>query len=114
MNRRLPFAAMAIALSLSATTPSVYAAPLFGRHADAPQATAKVKTVGFLIRNDSANALTLQAGEKQMMLHAGETASLKLPVGTQVVTIGATSHLAAGAVITTVNDELKGNTLVIS
>ena len=70
--------------------------------------------IGFQVRNDSGQTVTLEAGEKKVTLGAGETAAMKLPEGAQLLTVSGTPHLQAGAVVTTVTGDLKGSTLSIS
>ncbi len=113
MNRRILSAAMAMSLSVFAAQ-TVWAAPpsLFGHTAS--DKAAQPKPISFNMRNDSATALTIQAGDQQMTIAAGQTTALKLQQGTQITVVNATARLAAGSVLATVTSALQGNTLAVS
>ena len=105
---------MVLSLSLLAS-PAIHAASLFRHDAgSASTAAAKGKMISFHIRNASATALVLKAGDQQITIAPGETATVKAANGTPVTSVNDTAHFAAGSVVTTVSDSLKGNTLAIS
>ena len=110
MTRRILTSAMVLSMSLF-TVGISSAAPVV--HTYAP-VDAKVKMISFSIRNDSAAPLTIKGGDQQMTIAPGKTAALKLQRGSSVTTVNETSHLPAGAVLTTVTDELQGNTVAVS
>ena len=120
MNRRIPVAAMALLLSVSAS--QAFAQAFVSATATGPNTTtattamplAKGKQISFHLRNDSAAAIVIQAGDQQITIAAGKSVSLKLATGTQVTTTTGTAHVAAGGVLTTVDSNLSGNTLVVS
>ena len=117
MNRR--FVAPVLALALSACfAGNIYAAgPKDGTRttvSTTSNTSAKGKVVSFHLRNDSGSALTLQVGDQQMTVEAGKTADIKVPEGTQIITVNATGRIAAGGVVTTVSKVLSGNTLAVS
>lgn len=119
MNRRIPAAAMALLLSVSAS--QAFAQAFASATATGPNTTtatamplAKGKQISFHLRNDSAAAIIIQAGDQQITIAAGKSVSLKLATGTQVTTTTGTAHVAAGGVLTTVDSNLSGNTLVVS
>ena len=113
MNRRILTAAMAMSLSLCAAQ-TVCAAPLFALSPTASDKPVKVKTISFNLRNDSGMILTVQIGTQQITVQPGKSTALKLPEGTQITSVTATAHVAAGSVLTTVNSNLNGNTLAVS
>ncbi len=92
-----------MALSLSfMTASSAYASP-----------AAKPKTVSFEVRNDSADSVTIQAGDQQYILAPGKESKVKMAQGTQLKAVNATGTHQAGDVLVTVDSSLGGNTLVI-
>lgn len=118
MNRRIVTAAMALSMSVFASQAFAQA---FAPAATGPNATntstmpaAKGKQISFHLRNDSAAAITIQAGDQQMTIAAGKSVNLKLAAGTVVTTTSGTAHVAAGGTLATVDSNLSGNTLVIS
>lgn len=114
MTRRILFSTSAMVLSLSlASTPFLHAAPAPRAH-DATGTPAKLKLIKFNIRNDSSVPLQLKAGDQQMTIAPGQTASVKLQLGLQVTTVSDTAKLPSGSVLTTVSDSLQGNTLAVS
>ena len=113
MNRKIVAIAMAISLSPLAAQP-LFAAPVAASAKHTADKSAKVKTVSFNLRNDSAASVTIQAGDQQFTVEPGKTASMKLAVGVQVIAVNGTNHIAAGSVVTQVNSTLQGNTLAIS
>ena len=114
MKHRFASAVMAMSLSFGAV-PAMLAAPLAAPAAHNDNGRpAKVKTISFQLKNSGSSVLTVQAGTQQYTIQPGQTADLKVPTGTQVTAITATAHVAAGGVITTVDESLKGNTLNVS
>ena len=120
MNRRIVTAAMAISMSVFASQALAQAfAPAATTGPNATSTTTSMpaahgKQISFHLRNDSAAAVTIQAGDQQMTVAAGKSISLKLATGTVVTTTSGTAHVAAGGVLATVDSNLSGNTLVIS
>lgn len=114
MIRRILPSAMVLSLSLLAS-PALHAATL-PSHDATPNAAvaAKGKLISFHIRNASASALVLKAGDQQITIAPGQTATMKLVNGTPVTSVNDTAHFAAGAVVTTVTEYLQGNTLAVS
>ncbi len=113
MNRRIITAAMAMSLSVFAAQ-GVFAAPPAPHSPSSSDKPVKVKTVSFTVRNDSAMTQTVKAGDQQFTIEPGKSATVKFPAGTQLTTVNGTTRIAAGSVLTTVTNELGGNTLVIS
>ncbi len=113
MTRRILTFAMALSLSLFASGSLLALPPTPSLHST-DSAPAKMKLISFSIRNDSAAALTLKAGEQQMTIAPGQKMAVKLEKGCQVTTVNGTTHLHAGDVLTTVTDYLQGNTLAVS
>jgi hypothetical protein len=111
MNRRSVFGVMLMAASL-VSAQAVYAAPTT-IHTPVNAIFAKVKLVKFTLRNDTAAPLKLKAGDNEMTLMPGKTLDLKLASGQQIVAVEASASYAAGAVITTVSDQLDGSTLAL-
>jgi hypothetical protein len=72
---------------------------------------AKSKTVKFELRNTSASSMELRAGEKIITLEAGKTVTVKLPLGTRILTNAATDKHPAGTLIVEVNSSLDGVTI---
>ncbi len=119
MNRRIITAAMALSMSLFAS--QAFAQAFSGTPATGPNATntttvpaMKGKQISFHLRNDSASAVTIQAGDQQITVAPGKSVNMKLATGTQVTTTSGTAHVAAGGILATVDSNLSGNTLVIS
>ncbi len=73
----------------------------------------KTKMVAFNLRNDSATALKLKAGDSVMTIDAGKTMAVKLPAGTSITTEEATASHPAGAVIAQVSGDLSGVTISV-
>ncbi len=111
MNRRILSTAVLVASSL-VSTQAVHAAPLT-LPSTVHAMFAKTKLVSFSLRNDSAAPLKIMAGDSAMTIDAGKTLAMKLPAGTSVTAVEATSTLSAGAVITQVTGELSGATIAI-
>lgn len=119
MNRRIVTAAMALSMSVFASQAFAQAfssAPATGPNTSTATSmpAAKGKQISFHVRNDSAAAITIQAGDQQMTIAAGKSINLKLAAGTVVTTTSGTAHVAAGGTLATVDSNLSGNTLVIS
>ena len=113
MRHRIVVAAMASVLSLSVAG-SLQAAPFAPfHHATGDKSTAS-KMISFHIRNDSQATLVLKAGEQQISIEPGKTASMKLPDGAEIVNVSGTTKQAAGSVLTKVDGALQGNTLAVS
>ena len=116
MNHRIVTSTLALALTFGITSAS-NAAVLSGPGSPTTTATnthTKVKLVSFNMRNDSASALVIQVGERQMTIEPGKTSALKVQEGTQIVAVNATGHISAGAVLATVNKDLSGNTIAVN
>ena len=113
MKHRIVTTAVMLSLSVFAVQP-LCAAPLAAAAHSETSKPVKVKTINFHLRNDSQSPLTIQAGDQQMTIAPGKSAMLKLQEGTQVTTVNATAHVAAGAVLTMVTAQLDGNTLAVS
>ena len=113
MKLRTVSATMAATLCLF-TAPTLLAAPFLSRSNPATVQTAKVQMVSFQIRNSSGEVLTVAAGPTQFTLQRGETRTVKLPAGQNLVSQSATAHYGAGAVMATVDKILGGNTLVFN
>ena len=94
-------------------SPSLLAAPFFGHVNPDSLLAAKVHLISFQVRNEAREAMTFRAGEQSFTLKAGQTLSMKLPLGTSLMATIATAHYPAGAVLATVGQELQGNTLVL-
>ncbi len=119
MNRRIVTAAMALSMSVFASQAFAQAfasAPATGPNTSTTTAVPAVKgkQISFHLRNDSAAAVTIQAGDQQMTVAPGKSINLKLAAGTVVTTTSGTTHVAAGGTLATVDSNLSGNTLVIS
>jgi len=117
MNRTFVNSALALALTFCVTSASYAAAPAApGAKTTTVSGTtqAKAKLISFHVRNDSATALVLQAGEQQITIEPGKTSNMSLQEGVQIVAVNAAGHLAAGSVLTTVSKDLNGNTLAIN
>ncbi len=113
MKHQFVVSAMAVALSLSAAG-SLQAAPLLATPHAVNDKQPSAKLVSFQMRNDSANAFTIKAGEQpEMTLQPGKSVALKVAEGVQVVAVNGTSNLAAGSVVTMVTKQLQGNTLAV-
>ena len=111
MNRRILSAAVLVVSSL-VSAQAIHAAPLT-LPSSVHAMFAKSKLVSFSLRNDSAAALKIMAGDSPMTIEAGKTLAVKLPAGSKVTAAEATSTLTAGAVITQVTGELSGATIAI-
>ena len=111
MNRRSGVGVMVMAASL-VSAQAMYAAPA-AVHAPVNAIFAKVKFVKFTLRNDSAAPLKLKAGDTEVTLQPGKTVDVKLTEGQQIVAVETSPNYAAGAVITTVSDQLNGTTLAL-
>ena len=112
MTRRILTAAMAVALSVVAPR-VVVAQPTSGATSSQTAKPAKAKLIKFQLRNDSGAPLTVQAGDVQQTVNAGQTVSFKVQEGLQMIAVSGTPHVAAGGVLTTVTSELDGNTLAV-
>ena len=113
MHRRILTFAMALSLSPFAAQ-TLWAAPVSASPRTASDRPIKVKSTRFNMRNDSAAALTIKAGEQEFTIEPGKTTALKLENGVQVTAVNGTPHISAGSVIVTVNSTLDGNTLAVS
>lgn len=118
MIRSALVSTMALALSL-ATAPAGFAAAPPNTSVATPVVAAqakpaKIKQIGFDVRNDSTTPLTLQAGAEQISVKPGETRHLRIGTGTVLTNVVATPHYAAGLMVTTVTSALSGTTLVLS
>ncbi len=106
--------AIAVAVAGLSATSNLYAAT---RAADTPTLTyvgfAKTKTIKLSIRNDSSAAMELKVGEDVVTLEAGKTVTLKLPLGTRVVTNAATPTHQVGALVAQASSEMNGTTVAI-
>ena len=71
-----------------------------------PAAHAGEKKIKFDVRNDTGAQLDLKVGDKAESLKPGQVISVKLPVGTRIVTNTATEHHQVGDVITVVSDSI--------
>ena len=111
MNRR-SVVAFTLAVASVFTTGAVQASPL-SMHAPMQAMFGKTKMVKLSIRNDSAQAVTLKAGEDLVTIEAGKTKSLQLPVGTRIVTEVATPSHEAGTLVAQVAKDLEGATLAL-
>jgi hypothetical protein len=106
--------AIAVAVAgLSAST-NIYAA---AKAADTPSLAyvgfAKTKTIKLSLRNDSSASMELKVGDDVVTLDAGKTVTLKLPLGTRVVTNAATPTHQAGTLVAQASSELNGTTVAI-
>ena len=110
MKQRILAATIALSFSMLAL-PRLVAAPVTGTPSTA---TAKVKMVKFSVRNDSRSPVTLEGGGQQFVLQPGQSTNVKLPAGTQMTTVNETAHLAAGAIVATVETSLGGNTILVN
>ena len=111
MNRRSVVGVIVMAASL-VSAQAMYAAPA-AIHAPVNAIFAKGKFVKFTLRNDSAAPLKLKAGDTELTLLPGKPVDVKLTEGQQIVAVEASPNYAAGAVITTVSDQLNGTTLAL-
>ena len=107
---------MALSLSFITVSPAL-ASPVHGLNVPIQAFvgnTAKVKTVSFTVRNNTASSVTIQAGDQQYTLAPGKESKVKVAQGTQLTTVSATGAHAAGDVPGTADSTLGGNTLVIN
>ena len=119
MNRRIATSVLALSVTFCMTAVSQTAsfAPRGTTTTVTTPGTApkgKVKMVSFSLRNGSKSPLQLQIGDQQITVAAGQTASLKVQQGIQIVSMSATTQVAAGSVVGTVDNTLQGNTLVVN
>ena len=71
------------------------------------------KTITLNFRNDSGEVVELRAGEKVMTLEPGKTATLRLPLGSQVCLNKATSKHAVGYVVANADSYLDQTTIAL-
>ncbi len=110
MKLRIPLAMVAMLYLVG--TPTLFAAPFLNRTAPSMPKQIKPHMISFRLRNDSADAITLKAGDQEITLRARETRELKLPLGASLIAENTTAHYAAGVQMATVNETLRGNTLI--
>jgi hypothetical protein len=70
------------------------------------------KKVKFNLQNNTGVPLELQLGDRVATLKDGEVMSVKLPVGTRIITNTATEHHPIGSVVTVVSGILSSNSTV--
>ena len=112
MTHRILAASMALSVSLI-TAPALMAAPVSGLHVPIHAKLDKVKTISFQVRNDSTEAILVQAGDQQLTIQPGKASSLKTASGTQLISVNATATHTAGEVIAVAGANLSGATVVI-
>lgn len=94
------------------STPGLFAAPLLNRTNPLAGQSAKVHKIAFQLRNDTGAAMTVQAGERSLLLSPGQTIGVKLPAGQSLTAGQGTSHYVEGEVLAVVGGNLAGNVLV--
>lgn len=108
--RMIPATMVATVCLLSA--PGLLAAPFLNRTNPLAVQSATIHRISFQLRNDTGAAMTVQAGERSLVLSPGQTLEVKLPAGQPLVAAQATVHYAAGEVLAVVGANLAGNVLV--
>ena len=111
MKMRMNPAAMVATVCLLAA-PGLLAAPLLTRTNPKTVQSAKVNRIAFQLRNDSGAEMTVQAGERSLVLSPGKTLAVKLPTGQSLTAAQATGHYAEGEILAVVSSNLSGNVLV--
>jgi hypothetical protein len=112
MKARVVLTAMA-ATAVLCTSPVVYAAPAVGLRVPVQAIFSHTKLVNLNLRNDSATAVKVKAGDQRVTVEPGKTVSLKLEPGTQVVAEEATTKYAAGTVLTVATPGLSNAVVVL-
>jgi hypothetical protein len=100
------------------TSEAMFAAPV----QPAPKATVTTghavytnpRLVKFNVSNGTAATLTMKAGETEMTMAPGSRISVKLAVGTPIVSENASGRFVAGSVVSVVSDSFSGATLHIN
>ena len=112
MKNRILVSAMAAAAFLC-TSQAVLAAPSASLHLPVRAKFGATKMIKFSVRNDSANPVKFKAGDQEMTIAPGKTASMKLAEGVSLIAEETTPSFAAGAVLAVASSELSGATVVI-
>jgi hypothetical protein len=113
MNRRLVVSTFALVASVLATS-SAFAAPLAihtPMHAAFTASTPNVQIVKINLRNDSAEPITLNAGDTQVTLAPGKVTAVRVAVGTRLTAKGTSTQYTAGTLIAVVDAHLNHATL---
>ena len=93
---------------------SMYAAPFTALHSPVHAKMGKQKDmVKFSLRNDSKEPLSVKAGSQELTLEPGKPVDVSLKVGETVTVAKATASFQEGAVLATVNNDLKGTTIAL-
>jgi hypothetical protein len=93
---------------------SVYAAPLTALHVPVHAKMGKDKQmVSFHLRNDSKQPIVVKAGSQQMTLEPGKPVDVTLKIGETITIAKATEKFSEGAVLATVNSDLKDTTIAL-
>jgi hypothetical protein len=111
MNRRIFAATFAMVASVFAT--SAIASPL-AVHTPTTNAAfspSRDRMVTVNLRNDSAEPITLNAGDNSVTLAPGKITPVRVAVGTRLTADNTTPHYAAGTLIVVVDANLDKATL---
>jgi hypothetical protein len=111
MNRRSVVTAMVLGASLLASE-AMYAAPV-ARYSPMHAMYSREKLVKFNLRNATDAPIKVKAGDLEVTLPPGKDVPMKLPVGTKVVVLEASTHYTPGSVVTDVYADLSDSTLVL-
>jgi len=96
-----------------AMSSAMYAAPT-AIHLPVHAIFSKQKMVSFNVQNATKEPIKVKVGETQMTLLPGVSTALKLAPGVQILAAEASSHYAAGSVITVVTTSLSDTTVVLN
>lgn len=94
---------------------SVYAAPLTALRVpvNAKLFGKDKQMVSFHLRNDSKEPLYVKAGSQELTLEPGKPVDVTLKIGETVTVAKATPSFAEGAILATVNPDLRDTTLAL-
>src|ERR1700676_5178927 len=111
LSRRLLITASMVAAGIC-SSPTVHASILKPTHT--MFSSSKAKTISLTLRNDTGAPIELRAGDTVMKLESGEKMSVKLPVGTRILTATETHKLKPGELVVEVSSDLNGGTDLIN
>ena len=113
LSRRLLITASMVAV-YTCSSPTVHASILKPTHTMFSGSNSKAKTISLTLRNDTGAPIELRAGDTVMKLESGEKMSVKLPVGTKILTSTETHRLKPGELVVEVSSDLNGGTVIIN
>ena len=111
MKRRVLMAVFAMAVV--GTSEAMYASSLTAVQVPVHAMFGHDKVVHFGVKNETLSALKLKCGEELVSVEPGQTAKVKLPVGTKVTFVEATGPHAAGELLAEAAGQLNGTTISV-